>query len=128
METVSENKETTFKSTSDFVQDAIKCADKICSHVYDFMGNSIYYSGKCSGYIFSGYKVIQASIYEKFGIYKGVTITRLVKNDAAVDEPAKRDFYMSLGRDIVELTRADSESENLTIIDLSKYSLENDEK
>jgi hypothetical protein len=48
---------------------------------------------------------------------------RLVRSDSVIDEADKREFYMSLGRDMVELTKSGLESENLTIIDLSRYKM-----
>jgi hypothetical protein len=47
-------------------------------------------------------------------------IRHLVRSDTAIDTD-KNEFYMNFGRDVVELTKSGLESENLTIIDLSKY-------
>ena len=123
METVSEEKEASSRSVSGFFHDVINGSGKVGEYIYDILNNTFYYTGKCSSHIFNKCKHLKISICEKVGKKGGVTIKHLVKNDAAIDDAAKKDFYMRFGRDIVELTKSDIEKENLTIIDVSKYKL-----
>ena len=50
-------------------------------------------------------------------------MVRMVRSDAGIDDADKREFYLHLGRDLVTVTQSGLESENLTIIDLSRYEL-----
>ena len=123
METASEVKKESSRSISGFFHDVINGSGKVGEYIYDIVNNTFYYTGKCSSHIFNICKHLKISICERVGKNGEITIKHLVKNDAAIDDAAKRDFYIRLGRDIVELTKSDIEKENLTIIDVSKYKL-----
>lgn len=122
-ETVPEESKISSRKIFNALQSAVRGVGKAGGYVYDAVSNSIYYTGRCSGHILSGCKHLKVAAYEKMCKKQGITIQRLVRNEAAIDDDAKRDFYVSLGRDIVELTKSGMESKNLTIIDLSKYKL-----
>jgi hypothetical protein len=66
---------------------------------------------------------LRGSLYEEKSEEGKITLVHLLRSDAAIDEADKREFYMNLGRDMVELTKSGVESENLTIIDLSRYKM-----
>ena len=103
MDAESESKETFFKYTSDFVN------------------NMFYSAGMFSGYLFKSCQSFKAAIKNKTSGRRKLTIKYLVRDDTKVDNDAKEDFYLNLGRDIVRLTKSDPESENLIVIDSSKY-------
>ena len=123
METASEVKETSSGSVSGIVDDVVNGSCRAGEYMYDIVNNTFYFTGKCSGYIFNILKHFKISIFESVGQKGKITIKHLIRNDAAIDDAAKRDLYMNLGRDIVDLTKSDIENENLTIIDVSKYGL-----
>jgi len=121
MDTESEFKETLLKYTSDFANNVSYSAGMVSGHICDLPNNTIYYTGKFSGYLFKACQSFKAAIGDKIRIRSKLNIKYLVRDDTKVDNNAKEDFYLNLGRDIVRLTKSDLESENLIVIDSSKY-------
>jgi len=121
MDTESEFKETFFKYTSVFANDVLYSAGMVSGHVCDLSNYTVFYTGKFSGYLSKVCQSFKAAIGDKIGIRSKLNIKYLVRGDTKVDNNAKEDFYLNLGRDIVRLTKSDLESENLTVIDTSKY-------
>jgi len=122
-EPVSEESKPSSQSVFDAMHAAVHGVGRAGSYVYDAVSNTIYYTGKCSGHLLSGCRHLKTAVCERMGKKEAITIKRLVRNAAAIDDDAKKEFYIGLGRDIVELTKSGMESKNLTIIDLSKYKL-----
>jgi len=110
-------------NASDFVYEAIRGAGKVGGYVHNILTDTMYYAGKYVAYIRSVCSGFKGSLYQERSEEGKITIMHLLKSDAAIDEADKREFYMNLGRDMVELTKAGVESENLTIIDLSRYKM-----
>ncbi len=108
-------------NASDFVYEAIRGAGKVGGYVHNILTDTMYYAGKYAAYVRSVCLGFKDSLYEERSGEGKITMMRLVRRDAVIDEADKREFYMNLGRDMVELTKSGLESENLTIIDLSKY-------
>jgi hypothetical protein len=108
-------------NASDFVYEAIRGAGKVGGYLHGILSDTIYYAGKYVAHVrgaCSGFKVPRSQETSEEG---KITIMRLIRSDTVIDEADKREFYMNLGRDIVEATKSGLESENLTIIDLSRY-------
>ena len=110
-------------NASDFVYEAIKGAGKIGGYLHNILADTMYYAGKYVTYVQSVCSDFKGSLCEGRCEEGKLTIMRLVRNVAVIDEADKRDFYMNFGRDMVEVTKSGLESENLTIIDLSKYQM-----
>jgi len=108
---------------SDFVYEAIKGAGKVGGYIHNFLADSMYYAGKYAAYVRDVCSSCKFPQYGEKNAEGKLTIVHLVKSDAAMDEADKREFYMNLGRDMVALTKSGLESENLTIIDFSRYKL-----
>jgi hypothetical protein len=108
---------------SDFVYEAIKGAGKVGGYLHNILIDSLYYAGKTLACVQSVCSGLKGSLCEGRSEEGGITVMRLVRSDGVIDEADKREFYMSLGRDMVETTKSGLESENLTIIDLSKYEM-----
>jgi len=108
---------------SDFVYEAIKGAGKVGGYIHNILIDTMYYAGKYAACVRSAYSGFRGSLYEERSEEGKITIRRLVRSDAVIDEADRREFYMNLGRDMVEVTKSGLESENLTIIDLSKYEM-----
>jgi len=121
MDTESEFKETFFKYTSDLANNVFYSAGMVSGHICDLPNNTIYYTGKFSGYLFKACQSFKAALGDKIRIRSTLNIKYLVRDDTKVANNAKEDFYLNLGRDIVRLTKSDLESENLIVIDSSKY-------
>ena len=121
MDTEPEFKETFIKHTSGFVNNVFYSAGMVSGHIYDLPKHTIYYTGKFSGYLFDACQSFKAAIEDKIGRRRKLNVKYLVVGDTKVDNDEKEDFYLNLGRDIVRLTKSDLESENLTVIDSSKY-------
>ena len=120
MDTVSKYKETFFKHTSDFANNVFYSAGMVSGHICDLSNDTVFYTGKFSAYLSKACQSFKAAIGDKIRGRK-LNIKYLVRDDTKVDSDAKEDFYLNLGRDIVKLTKSDLESENLTVIDTSKY-------
>lgn len=107
---------------SDFVYEAIKGAGKLGGYMHNILTETMYYAGKSFAYVWSvclgGVGPLSAESDQG-----KLTIVHLLRSDAPIDEAEKREFYMNLGRDMVAVTKSGMESENLTIIDLSKYKM-----
>ena len=110
-------------NASDLVYEAVKGAGKVGGYVRNILTDTMYYAGKYVAYIRSVCLGLRGSLYEERSEDGKITLVHLLRNDAAIDEADKREFYMNLGRDMVELTKSGVEGENLTIIDLSRYKL-----
>ncbi|HLA27983.1 MAG TPA: hypothetical protein VJZ49_08815 [Syntrophales bacterium] len=109
--------------SSDFVYEAIKGIGKVGGYLNNILADTMYYAGKYVAYVRSICSGLQDSPYEAGGAEGKITIMSLVKSDALIDEADKREFYMHFGRDMVEMMKSGLESDNLTIIDLSRYKL-----
>jgi hypothetical protein len=107
--------------TSDFVYEAIKGAGMIGGYLQNIISDAMYYTGKTVGYVRSVCFGLKDSLSEGKSREGKTTIIRLLRNEAEIKEADRRDFYMNLGRDVVEMTKSGLEKENLTIIDLSRY-------
>ena len=108
---------------SDFVYEAIKGMGKVGGYLHNFLADTMYYAGKYVAYVRNVCSNCKFPQYTESTEEGKITIVRLVKNDAAIDEADKREFYMNFGRDMVALTKSGLESENLTIIDFSRYEM-----
>jgi len=108
---------------SDFVYEAIKGAGKVGGYIHNILADTMYYAGKTVAHVRRVCSGFKGSLYEERSEEGKITIMRLVRSDAVIDEADRREFYMNLGRDMVELTKSGLESENLTIIDLAKYEM-----
>jgi hypothetical protein len=106
---------------SDFVYEAIRGVGKVGGYVHNILSDTMYYAGKYVAYVRSVCAGFTGSRYEERSEEGKITMIRLVRSDAVIAEADRREFYMNLGRDMVELTKSGLESENLTIIDLSTY-------
>jgi hypothetical protein len=105
---------------SDFVYEVIKGAGKIGGYLNHILTDVMYYAGKTVARVRSACSDLKGSLYEESEEGK-LTIVRLVRSGAVIDEADKREFYLNFGRDMVEVTKSGIESDRLTIIDLSKY-------
>jgi hypothetical protein len=108
-------------NASDFVYEAIRGVGKVGGYVHGIVTGTMYYTGKYMAHLRGACSGFRVPLSQERSEEGKITIMRLVRNDAAIDEADKREFYMNLGRDIVEATKSGRESENLTIIDLSRY-------
>ena len=108
---------------TDFVYEAIKGAGKVGGYLQNIFSDAMYYAGKTVGYVRSVCFGFKDSLLEERSGEGKITIMRLIRNEAEIEEADRREFYMNLGRDMVEATKSGLEGENLTIIDLSRYEL-----
>jgi hypothetical protein len=108
---------------SDFVYDAIKGAGMVGGYLQNILGDARYYAGKTFSYVRNVCFGFKGSLFEERSEEGNITIIHLMKSKVEIDEADRREFYMNLGRDMVEATKSGLESENLTIIDLSRYKL-----
>jgi hypothetical protein len=108
---------------TDFVYEAIKGAGKVGGYLQNIYSDAMYYAGKTVGYVRSVCFGFKGSKWEGRNEEGKITIMRLIRNEAEIEEADRREFYMNLGRDLVEATKSGLEGENLTIIDLSRYEL-----
>jgi len=106
---------------SDLIYEAIKGAGKVGGYIHNILADTMYYAGKSVAFVRSVYSGIKGSPNKEKSEEGKLTIVRLIRSNAVIDEPDRREFYTNFGRDIVEATKSGLESENLTIIDLSKY-------
>lgn len=108
---------------SDFVYGVIKGAGKVGGYLHHILTDMMYYAGKTVAHVRSVCSDFKDSLCEGRSEEGKITVMRLVRSDAVIDEADKREFYMNFGRDMVEVTKSGLESENLTIIDVSKYEM-----
>lgn len=108
---------------SDFIYEAIKGAGMVGGYLQNLLADTMYYAGKYVAYVRSVCSVGKVSLHTESGAEGKITVMSLVKGNAVIDEADKREFYLNFGRDMVDMTRSGLESENLTIIDLSRYKL-----
>ncbi|MBI4763234.1 MAG: hypothetical protein HY787_01340 [Deltaproteobacteria bacterium] len=109
--------------TSDIVYEAIKGAGMIGGYLQNIFSDAVHYAGKTVGYVRSACFGFKDSLFKERDQEGRITIIRLMRSEAEIDEADRREFYMDLGRDMVEATKSGLEGENLTIIDLSRYKL-----
>jgi hypothetical protein len=81
----------------------------------------MYYAGRYAAYVRSVCSGCPGFLCEANSDEGKITMMSLVRSGVVIDEADKREFYMNFGRDMAEVTKSGLESENLTIIDLSKY-------
>jgi len=110
-------------NASAFIYEAIKGAGKVGGYIHNILADTMYYAGKSVAFVRSAYSGIKGSPNEEKSEEGKLTIIRLVRSDAVIDEADRREFYTLFGRDMVEATKSGLESESLTIIDLSKYEM-----
>jgi hypothetical protein len=108
---------------SDFVYEVIKGAGKVGGYLHHILLDTIYYAGRYVSYVRSVCSGVKAPVFEERYDQGKMTIMHLVRSGAVIDEADKREFYMNFGRDMAEVTKTGLESENLTIIDLSRYGI-----
>jgi hypothetical protein len=108
---------------SDFVYEVIKGAGRVGGCLHHILTDMMYYAGKTVAQVRSVCSGLKSSLYEGKSEEGKITIMTLVRSDSAINDADKREFYMNFGRDMVEVTKSGMESENLTIIDLSKYGI-----
>jgi len=107
----------------DLVYEAFKGAGKVGGYMRNMLADTLYYAGKTIAYFRNVCSGFRGSLCAERSEEGKITIMHLVRSDAAIEEADKREFYRNLGRDMVELTKSGVESENLTIIDLSRYKM-----
>jgi hypothetical protein len=110
-------------NASDLIYEAVKGAGKVGGYIHNILANTMYYAGKYVAFVRSVYSGIKGSPNEEKGREGKLTIVRLIRSDAVIDKADRREFYANFGRDMVDVTKSGLESENLTIIDLSKYEM-----
>ena len=108
---------------TDFVYGAIRGAGKVGGYIQTILADTMYYAGKYIAYVRSVCAGCQGSPFAGRTEEGKLSIVRLVRSDAGVDDAEKGEFYLNFGRDMVTVTKSGLESENLTIIDLSRYEL-----
>jgi hypothetical protein len=108
---------------SDFIYEAIKGVGMVGGYLNNLLADTMYYAGKYVAYVRNVCSGGKVSLHEESGAEGKITVMSLVRSNAVIDEADKREFYMNFGRDMVEMTKSGLESENLTIIDLSRYKL-----
>jgi hypothetical protein len=107
----------------DFVLEAMKGAGKVGGYLNNILADTMYYAGKYVAYVRSVCSGGKASPDESIGEEGAITIMSLMRSNSVIDEADKKEIYMNFGRDMVEMTKSSLETENLTIIDLSRYKL-----
>ncbi len=96
-----------------------------------------FYTGKMTGYINVMFKKIRTSVDDrgeekrldvapplpkiKKNLKKSLDVITLVKTDTKDGDTGRDEYYKSLGKDLAALIDLDHDSENLTIIDISKW-------
>jgi hypothetical protein len=121
--TAAKTEETAGMQVSDFVYEAIKGVGMVGGYLHNILADTMYYAGKYVAYVRSVCSGYQGSWSDGGSVEGKITIMSLVRSNAVIDEADKREFYMNFGRDMVEVTKSGLESENLTIIDPSRYRL-----
>jgi len=109
--------------STDFVFKVIKGAGKVGGYIHNILDDTMYYTGKYVAFVRSLCSGARCIPNEEKGGEGKLTIMRLVRSDIVIDEADRREFYANFGRDMVEMAKNGLESENLTIIDLSKYEM-----
>jgi len=108
---------------SDIIYEAIKGVGMVGGYLQNILADTMYYAGQYVAYVRNVCSGGRISTQEASSAEGKVTILSLMKSDVIIDEADKKEFYMNFGRDMVKITKIGLESENLTIIDLSKYKL-----
>jgi hypothetical protein len=108
---------------SDLLWEAMKGAGMVVGYLQHILTETLYYAGKTVAQVRSACSGFTGSRYGERSREGNLTMVRLVRNEAVIAEADRREFYLNLGRDLVEATKSSLESENLTIIDLSRYEI-----
>ncbi|MEI6666951.1 MAG: hypothetical protein WCP29_02260 [Acidobacteriota bacterium] len=108
---------------ADFVYEALKGAGAIGDYLQDILADTVYYAGKYIAYVRDAYLTCQGSLFAERIDESKISLVRMVRGDADIDDGEKREFYLHFGRDLVTATKSGLESDTLTIIDLSRYEL-----
>jgi len=108
---------------SDFIYEVIRGAGKVGGYLHNILTDTMYYAGKSVAFVRSFYSSVKGFPHEEKSKEGNLTMIRLMRSDAVIDEAGRREFYTNFGRDMVEMTKTGLGSENLTIIDLSKYEM-----
>lgn len=108
---------------SDFVYEVIRGAGKVGGYLQHILTDVVYYTGKTVAHVRRVCSGLPGSLREGRSDEGKITVMHLVRNDAVIDDADKREFYINFGRDMMAVTKSGLESENLTIIDLSKYGI-----
>ncbi len=98
---------------------------KVCVDAKNDIVSNVRHSEVCSTACSGVFSNLQNAIKSMFfGTPLGVTVAQLVNGEITEEDPQLREYYMSLGMDIVKFTReasAAKNSENLVIIKTSNY-------
>lgn len=108
---------------TDFVYEAIRSAGMVGGYLQDILADTMYYAGRYIAYVRNVCSTCQNSLFAERTDESKVSMVRMVRSTSEIDEADKREFYLHFGRDLVAATKSGLESENLTIIDLSRYEL-----
>ncbi|MEI7670700.1 MAG: hypothetical protein ACOYOS_00690 [Syntrophales bacterium] len=108
---------------TDFVYEVIKGAGRVGGCIHHILTDVMYYAGKTVAHVRSVFSGYNSTLYDRKSEEGKITIVNLVRSGSVIDEADKREFYMNIGKDMVDVTKSGMESENLTIIDLSKYGI-----
>jgi len=108
---------------TDFVYEAIKGAGMVGGYIQNILADTIYFAGRYIAYVRDMCSGYQGSLFPDRLDESKISMVRMVRSDAVIDDADKHEFYLRLGRDLVAATKAGLESENLTMIDLSRYEL-----
>ena len=108
---------------TDFVYEAIKGVGMVGGYLQIILADTVYYAGKYIAYVREMCSNCQGSLFAAKIDASRISMVRMVSDDAAIDEADKQEFYLRFGRDLVTVTKSGLDSENLTIIDLSRYEL-----
>lgn len=100
-----------------------EAAGKVGDYLQDILADTMYYAGKYVAYVRDVCAAYQLPLGVRAREDGKITIMSLVNSHAVVEEADRREFYLNFGRDMVEMTKSGLESDNLTIIDLSRYNL-----
>ncbi|MBF0314616.1 MAG: hypothetical protein HQK50_09685 [Oligoflexia bacterium] len=107
---------------SDYLTEGNKCLSNFAVYVGKFFGMVVYQSKKLNLSLQEGITQIRLDEFTgKLSCVKKLLPSgkRQLLNEASPD----RDFYAHFGKDLIELSKANLKSENITIIDVSKYKL-----
>jgi hypothetical protein len=108
---------------NDLLYDAIRGVGIVGGYIQNIIADTVYYAGKYIAYVRDVCLSGQGAGCCARPDESKISMVRMVRSDAAIDEDDKREFYLHLGRDLVTATKSGLNSENLTILDLSRYEL-----
>lgn len=123
----------TANDSVDYLKESTQYLIKAASYVGKFFGTVIIQGKKINASLLEmtsqlnldkftsdlgGWSTQTQSIVKKL-IPSGKSISS--EETSAITTPIDREFYTNFGRDLIELSKANLKSDNLTIIDASKY-------